>query len=74
MLSQLLLKNVWQEFLEYKINSGHLSKRDEKILKVFIENKEYLPIVNKMLSCENFTKTIGESGFSRIFANYLKHF
>ena len=54
MLSQLLLENVWQEFLEYKINSGHLSKRDEKILKVFIENKEYLPIVNKMLSCENF--------------------
>lgn len=51
-----LLNNqkVWQEFLEYKLASGHLSKADEKALTEFIEGNNFVPVVGKITGGESF--------------------
>lgn len=52
-----LLKNekTWIEFLEYKINGGHLTKRECEELKQYIFDKAYLPIVDDIILGRNFT-------------------
>lgn len=52
-----LLKDekTWNEFLEYKINGGHLTKRECEELKQYICDKAYLPIVDDIVLGRNFT-------------------
>lgn len=47
-LKRLALKEEWDRFLEYKQEKGHLTRADEEELRLFIENREYLPIAEKL--------------------------
>lgn len=48
-------ENTWNEFLQYKINGGHLSKWEQKKIEEYIKNKEYEPIVKKIIDGNNFS-------------------
>lgn len=54
MVYALSRQEVWQEFLEYKLSGGHLSKKDEKTLTEWIEGRGYLPVVEKIHRGEGF--------------------
>lgn len=54
MLHMLSRREIWQEFLEYKLSGGHLSKADEKALSEFVETQGYLPAVEKIANGESF--------------------
>ena len=54
MLNLLSRRDIWQEFQEYKLSGGHLSKKDERALSEFIESRGYLPAVEKILRGEGF--------------------
>ena len=56
----LLNENKWNEFLESKIKSNFLSKKEIKELSIFINEKQYLPICNLIVSGKDFNKTIKE--------------
>lgn len=47
-------KEVWTEFLEYKISHGHLSKKDEASLTALMEAQSYLPIAEQICRGEGF--------------------
>ena len=53
-LDQLRNEHFWIEFLEYKLSGENISKYEEKDLRKFISNKEYLPIVEKILTNHPF--------------------
>ncbi len=38
----------WMEFLNYKIERQHISKKEEREIRNFIENQEYLPICERI--------------------------
>ena len=48
MLELLLSHEEWQRFLDFKLASGHLSKREEKALTAFIKSKDYLPVAERL--------------------------
>ena len=50
----LMCENTWEEFLEYKVDGGHLSKQQEARLAEYIQNKEYIPAVEGILRKEDF--------------------
>lgn len=50
----LMCENTWEEFLEYKVDGGHLSKQQEARLTEYIQNKEYIPVVEGILRKEDF--------------------
>lgn len=54
MVYALSRQEVWQEFLEYKLSGGHLSKKDEKTLTEWIEGRGYLSVVEKIHRGEGF--------------------
>ena len=41
-------KDEWKTFLYYKIEKGHLNKREEKQFKNFIDNEAYLGLIDKI--------------------------
>lgn len=47
-------KNTWTEFLQYKIDGGHLGKRDQEKLEKYIANKEYEEVVKRIINREDF--------------------
>lgn len=47
-------EHFWIEFLEYKLSGENISKYEEKDLRKFISNEEYLPIVEKILTNQPF--------------------
>ena len=49
-LDLLLKKEVWLEFLEHKKSSDFFPSQEEKLLTDFIENEEYIPVCEKILS------------------------
>lgn len=53
-LDQLRNEHFWIEFLEYKLSGENISKYEEKDLRKFISNEEYLPIVEKILTNQPF--------------------
>ncbi len=53
MLEQLASEEVWNRYLEYKLDLAAPLK-DEEGLRSFIENREYLPIVNDILDGKDF--------------------
>lgn len=53
-LDQLRNEHFWIEFLEYKLSGENISKYEEKDLRKFISNEEYLPVVEKILTNQPF--------------------
>lgn len=65
----------WQEFLLYKTEKHHLTKRSEKELRGFIEGKEYLPAARRILAGEGLSapekKLIRKTGTAKKRTVYL---
>ena len=61
-IEELSSNKTWQEFLAYKIEKSHLSKRDEAFLKDFIENEQYKAITDALLK-DDFCFSIPEKRF-----------
>lgn len=53
-LTSLLDEARWQQYLNYKTDSGHLSRKEEAELKEFIRQQRYRPIVEKILRGDPF--------------------
>ena len=53
-IEQLKKENVWNEFLQYKIDGGHMNKQEQKGLEAYIRNKEYEPVVESIVNKEPF--------------------
>ena len=51
-LYRLNSQSVWREYLEYKLEKGHLSKKDQEALAEFIELKKYEDTVTRILDGE----------------------
>ncbi len=47
-LKSLESQAVWMDFLDYRLTSGRLTPEEEKELRQYIENEEYLPIVSRI--------------------------
>ena len=47
-------EKTWNEFLQYKIDGGHITKQEQEKLAKYIKNKEYMPIVDKIIDREDF--------------------
>ena len=47
-LTDLTKEETWLEYLQYKIEKGHLSKREEQALSDFIENKHYKSVTDQL--------------------------
>lgn len=54
-LSQLSSHNCWQLFFTYKKDSGHLLPQEEKKLTAFIDEKRYLPVVQRIADGDPFS-------------------
>lgn len=48
-------ENTWNEFLQYKIDGGHLPKWEQKKIEEYIKHKEYEPIVEKIINGNGFS-------------------
>ncbi len=78
-LEQLTDESVWKEFLKYKLEKNHLSKREAKELTEFINNKEYKIVTDHLLD-DNYTfappikRSINKSGTTkkRVIYSYSK--
>ncbi len=46
---------AWEEFLAYKIEGGHLSKREEADLARFVSDREYEAVADRILSGESLS-------------------
>lgn len=58
MLKALLDPACWLEYQEYKRSSGHFSRQDDAALDRFIQNREYLPVVEALLSGGRFAPPV----------------
>ena len=47
-------ENVWNDFLKYKIDGGHLPKREQEKLEKYIKDKEYEVVVERIINRESF--------------------
>lgn len=47
-LEQMTLPEVWQDFLQYKIEKHHLAKEEQERLVTYIEEQRYFPIVQEI--------------------------
>lgn len=45
---------TWNEFLQYKIDGGHLMQQEQERLIKYIKNKEYLSVVEKIINGDDF--------------------
>lgn len=69
-LESLTMPCVWDEYLQYKLDKKHLSKREEKFLLDFISHKKYQDVTNHLLE-ENYCfeppikKSINKSGTTK---------
>lgn len=54
MIKRLADEREWHNFLAYKIEQGNISEKDAADLRVFIENKEYEPVVRRIKNGEPF--------------------
>ncbi len=65
-IDKLLTKNAWESFLSHKIEQGNISESDISDLRSYIDNKEYLPYVEKIKN------NIGFSAPKKILINKSK--
>lgn len=54
MINALSSQENWQEFLEYKRESGHLSRKDMQTLEDFVSQRGYLPVAGRIQRGEPF--------------------
>lgn len=47
-------ENVWYDFLQYKIDGGHLPKQDQERLEDYIKNREYESVVENIIEGKQF--------------------
>ena len=47
-------ESTWNEFLQYKIDGGHITKQEQEKLTKYSTNKEYIPVIDKIISREDF--------------------
>ena len=47
-IEKLLCGDEWARFAEYKIGGGHMSKAEEKELTEFVDEKQYLPVAERL--------------------------
>lgn len=47
-LEQMTLPDVWQDFLQYKIEKHHLAKSEQDALKTYIDERRYLPVLQEI--------------------------
>ena len=47
-LSRLYLPDTWQQYLEYKQTRQHLSRREEKHLQSYIDERRYVPLLEQL--------------------------
>ena len=45
---------IWTEFLQHKIDGGHLSKLEQEKLEKYIANKDYEPVVESIINKQDF--------------------
>lgn len=69
-LDELEDQSVWQEFLKYKIEKGHLSTSERKELEDFIEKKIYISLLKEIKTVEfclpvPMKKEINKEGVSK---------
>lgn len=66
---QLSEPEVWQEFIQYKIEKQHLSHAEQKELETYIEEKRYLAVLAQIAGGEDFPlpvrKEINKVGVSK---------
>ena len=48
-------KTKWLEFYNYKVQGGHLSTKDTEDLKRFVDQEEYMPVVENIRTAQNFS-------------------
>lgn len=80
-VEQLLIPDVWQEFLQYKIEKQHLSKTEQEELEGYILSQKYLPYLDVIGSSDflppiPIKKEINKGGVSkkRIVYSYPTEF
>ena len=61
-LEELNVNKEWQDFLAYKVEKSHLSKKDEAFLRKFIEDEAYKPIAENILK-DDFRFSVPEKRF-----------
>ena len=54
LIDQLASQEIWNSFLVEKIDANHLDKRQLADLSSFIQHREYLPVVHKIVNKEHF--------------------
>ena len=54
LLDNIIDKNTWQNFLKYKIEKGHLSKKEEEFLSDFINNEKYHNLAQNIFNGDEF--------------------
>lgn len=53
-IDELNRQDIWNSFLEAKIEAGNLNKSQFEDLSAFVQNKEYLPVVDRIKNKEGF--------------------
>lgn len=54
-IEKLQNKSCWNDFLQYKIAGGHMTKKDEAALAEFIENERYAAVVQNLANGGSFS-------------------
>lgn len=54
-INELFEKEIWEAFYRHKIDQGNISTKDSEDLKVFIDNNEYLSVVEKIKNANGFS-------------------
>lgn len=80
-LQQMTLPETWQDFLQYKIEKQHVTKSEQDILRVYIEEQRYIPVLKDIGKLEYqlpipCKKTINKDGTKkkRVVYSYPEDF
>lgn len=80
-LEMLSSPDIWQDFLQYKIEKQHLSRQEQKDLEEYIRTQKYIPLLNEVFDTGfipplPLKKEINKGGSSkkRIVYSYPKDF
>jgi len=54
-IDKLLETDTWEAFYSHKINQGNISEKDASDLRAYIDNREYIPVVNRIKDKSGFS-------------------
>lgn len=57
-IEQLKEPSIWRKFWEHKLEAGHTSNKEEADLYKFYKNREYSPIIEKIINGEGFNPPV----------------